>query len=202
MGHWTNGIKRVRLRTVTISVIVTSLVLLVYQIMISYKITSVEMEEKPEEMRSAKVEVLDVKIAKFSSTSPKSEIDIMPKIPTFKGTLLKDKNYIPNVNGKIFCAMDSIEIDMSRINDDYCDCPTDGMDEPGTNACVNGRFFCNYQADLRNRPKSIPSSRVNDGVCDCCDGSDEWNGFQLPNRLADDIQKSLGRFQSPCSYHC
>ena len=21
---------------------------------------------------------------------------------------------------------------------------------------------------------SVPSSHVNDGVCDCCDGSDEW----------------------------
>ena len=22
----------------------------------------------------------------------------------------------------------------------------------------------------------MPSSRVNDGICDCCDGSDEWAG--------------------------
>ena len=22
----------------------------------------------------------------------------------------------------------------------------------------------------------MPSSRVNDGICDCCDGSDEWTG--------------------------
>lgn len=33
----------------------------------------------------------------------------------------------------------------------------------------------------RGRDISIPSSRVNDGFCDCCDGSDEWierNGKQ------------------------
>lgn len=26
----------------------------------------------------------------------------------------------------------------------------------------------------RGRDVSIPSSRVNDNICDCCDGSDEW----------------------------
>lgn len=26
----------------------------------------------------------------------------------------------------------------------------------------------------RGRDVSIPSSRVNDGICDCCDGSEEW----------------------------
>ena len=26
------------------------------------------------------------------------------------------------------------------------------------------------------KPKILPSSRVNDGICDCCDGSDEWAG--------------------------
>eukprot|EP01126_Amoeba_proteus_P067457 TRINITY_DN996_c0_g1_i9.p1 TRINITY_DN996_c0_g1~~TRINITY_DN996_c0_g1_i9.p1 ORF type:complete len:421 (-),score=122.55 TRINITY_DN996_c0_g1_i9:93-1355(-) len=40
----------------------------------------------------------------------------------------------------------------------------------GTSACPSGRFFC-----LNKGFKShfIPSSRVRDGLCDCCDGSDE-----------------------------
>ena len=67
------------------------------------------------------------------------------------------------------CDDGRVVLDPSKINDEYCDC-ADGMDEPGTSACANGRFHC------RNRggePKDLPSSRVNDGVCDCCDGSDE-----------------------------
>ena len=31
------------------------------------------------------------------------------------------------------------------------------------------RFYCEIEE------KFIPSSRVNDGICDCCDASDEWN---------------------------
>lgn len=30
----------------------------------------------------------------------------------------------------------------------------------------------------------VLSSRVNDGICDCCDGSDEWAEIRLPIRLA------------------
>ena len=39
-----------------------------------------------------------------------------------------------------------------------------------TGACVVGRFACPRPADAR---VSLPSSRVDDGVCDCCDGADE-----------------------------
>lgn len=41
----------------------------------------------------------------------------------------------------------------------------------GTSACPNGRFYC---ANAGFIPRLLPSSRVNDGVCDCCDGSDEY----------------------------
>lgn len=29
----------------------------------------------------------------------------------------------------------------------------------------------------------ISSGRVNDGICDCCDGSDEWKNVTVPQRL-------------------
>ena len=56
------------------------------------------------------------------------------------------------------------------LNDDYCDC---GEDELQSNACSmqnGGRFLC---ADVRFYKQSIFFSRVGDGICDCCDGSDE-----------------------------
>lgn len=46
-------------------------------------------------------------------------------------------------NRKFFtCFSTNREIAWSKINDDFCDCPADGSDEPSTSACMNGRFFC------------------------------------------------------------
>jgi hypothetical protein len=43
-----------------------------------------------------------------------------------------------------------------------------------------------YVTDLQSVcdvPEYVPSSYVNDGICDCCDGSDEWAQIRLPFRL-------------------
>jgi hypothetical protein len=83
------------------------------------------------------------------------------------------------------------------LNDDYCDCPYDGIDEPDTSACSNvliqkNKFSCGQNtgnnknikvgnnggggdmSKLKTNTKWIYSSRVNDGIIDCPDGSDEY----------------------------
>ena len=58
--------------------------------------------------------------------------------------------YMPNERGKFVCFHSSEEIDFSKVNDDYCDCLYDGSDEPGTNACQNGKFYCDIQVNHRH----------------------------------------------------
>ena len=45
-------------------------------------------------------------------------------------------------------------------------------------------------------PVTILSSRVNDHLCDCCDGSDEYNsGKQCPNTCVEERQKQMEQFK-------
>lgn len=96
----------------------------------------------------------------------------------FRGIRLKDyDSYNPTIGHSFFCLLSGKEIPRARINDNYCDCTDDGSDEPETNACPNGVFYCTFQLRHktgRGRDVSVPSNRINDGICDCCDGSDEW----------------------------
>ncbi|CDO52315.1 similar to Saccharomyces cerevisiae YDR221W GTB1 Glucosidase II beta subunit, forms a complex with alpha subunit Rot2p [Geotrichum candidum] len=82
--------------------------------------------------------------------------------------------YQPDANNNWACLNHpDIVISFDQINDDICDCP-DNSDEPGTAACPGNSFYCENKGHI---PGRLPSSRVNDGVCDyevCCDGSDEW----------------------------
>lgn len=54
------------------------------------------------------------------------------------------------------------------------------------------RFYCGFQFDGA-RPQYTLSSRVNDGFCDCCDGSDEWD-----EQLQQNTNKQNGKSLSLC----
>ncbi|KAF9886021.1 hypothetical protein FE257_012077 [Aspergillus nanangensis] len=113
---------------------------------------------------------------------------------------------------------ESIQIPVSAVNDDYCDCP-DGSDEPGTSACAylsrnsaltaadrpgdsdleEGEelttalpgFYCKNKG---HRPSYVPFQRINDGICDydlCCDGSDEW--ARVGGTKCEDKCKEIGK---------
>ena len=46
---------------------------------------------------------------------------------------------------------------------------------------------------------------MNDGICDCCDGSDEWRTeVALPVDVILDsaVQNKLGRYLTPCHHRC
>ncbi|XP_024523168.1 glucosidase 2 subunit beta [Selaginella moellendorffii] len=88
-----------------------------------------------------------------------------------RGIAPEDLKYYQG-GGPLWCKDKSKSFALSRLNDNYCDCP-DGTDEPGTSACPEGRFYCR---NAGHSPHFLFSSRVNDGICDCCDGSDEYNG--------------------------
>lgn len=90
---------------------------------------------------------------------------------------IKAYNTTKNNNPCILRLSEKCVISCNRFNDDFCDCE-DGADEPLTSACAPiGLFKC----DLNYL---IPSSRVRDGVLDCCDKSDEVksDGLELPLR--------------------
>ncbi len=125
------------------------------------------------------------------------------------------------------CNYKKNEISIQFVNDDYCDCH-DCSDEPGiiainystlshpcirhiltpyiansvgTSAAGNdiNRFVC---INKGYRLIEIPKSRVDDGICDCCDGSDEGSLMQCPNicdQVAQNELKSLNKLKTAYS---
>ena len=89
-----------------------------------------------------------------------------------KGDFESNQIYINKINSTHFsCDKNKKILPIEKFNDNYSDCE-DGSDENKTNACINGKFYCNNYLFF---PKIISTSKINDGICDCCDGGDEPN---------------------------
>ena len=118
---------------------------------------------------------------------------------SLRGTRDQDiSRYLPNARGKFVCFASKTEINFFKINDNYCDCPADGSDEPGTNACNNGVFNC--ESSSSQLTVKIPSYKVNDGFCDCCDGSDEWAEVKLSH--LNNGSGSVTYYHTKCQNRC
>lgn len=89
--------------------------------------------------------------------------------PPLKGIAPENKHLYTSPFLK--CPTSGKLISHHAINDDYCDCPEDGFDEPATSACSPHGFF--YCPNREWKPQVISTLFLNDGYCDCCDGSDE-----------------------------
>eukprot|EP00922_Rhytidocystis_sp_ex-Travisia-forbesii_P027384 GHVS01040122.1.p1 GENE.GHVS01040122.1~~GHVS01040122.1.p1 ORF type:complete len:604 (+),score=119.21 GHVS01040122.1:103-1914(+) len=99
------------------------------------------------------------------------------------------------------CLCGTLSIPFAALNDDFCDCP-DGSDEPGTSACAGASWLFRARDDEARRRKKgfycpnlgylskvVHHTMTNDGICDCCDGSDEWEVSAICPDVCDEQAK-------------
>ena len=85
------------------------------------------------------IEVLEHKLKNLQRKRPRPLAKIIGIDPKFK------HKYVPNHNNMFQCLDSNIEIPFEWVNDDYCDCLTDGSDEPATGACQINHFYCSHR---------------------------------------------------------
>ncbi|XP_049870583.1 uncharacterized protein LOC126370005 [Pectinophora gossypiella] len=122
---------------------------------------------------------------------------------SIKGVLSKNMvKYRPDFKNEFKCLNSEQHIPFDWVNDDFCDC-ADGTDEPSTNACPRGIFYCDTQ--YQKKPVAlltVPSGKVNDGICDCCDGSDEWLHESDKKLLSQLYEKNYRYYVATCPNVC
>eukprot|EP01114_Cavostelium_apophysatum_P005239 TRINITY_DN1600_c0_g1_i3.p1 TRINITY_DN1600_c0_g1~~TRINITY_DN1600_c0_g1_i3.p1 ORF type:complete len:518 (-),score=147.54 TRINITY_DN1600_c0_g1_i3:38-1591(-) len=110
--------------------------------------------------------------------------------PAIRGLSPADAEKLTYSSTEFTCADGSRTIPFSQVNDDFCDCEQDGSDEPGTSACINGFFYCENKGHIGQK---IYSSQVQDSLCDCCDGSDEYPA-ECPNTCKELAKETVKKF--------
>ncbi|XP_047468530.1 uncharacterized protein LOC125024777 [Penaeus chinensis] len=160
-----------------------------------------ESDKKGEAIEGKRVHPRDVRVPKDAQASSKA--DAAERMDKRHSSRLKKHTPAQAEHAKepgFTCRASGRVISQDKVNDDYCDCPEDGSDEPRTNACTNSKFRC--QKVTKGFFSVIPSAWVNDGVCDCCDGSDEWLQKKMDLIISRETQKKVGRYLSPCPKVC
>ncbi|KAJ6636235.1 Glucosidase 2 subunit beta, partial [Pseudolycoriella hygida] len=70
----------------------------------------------------------------FISTELNQPLDASNRKKIIRGIRLRDYDlYNPSIMAMFKCMMSKELIPIEKVNDDYCDCPEDGSDEPETN---------------------------------------------------------------------
>ena len=66
------------------------------------------------------------------------------------------------------------------------------------------RFYCAVHVVVDTGKLWVPSSHVNDGICDCCDGSDEWSNDTVMDNIKFKGKPATIMFDFPnfASYDC
>lgn len=110
--------------------------------------------------------------------------------------------YRPDEKKQFKCLNSEQRIPFEFLNDDYCDCE-DATDEPSTNACGNGIFYCDTQYPGKQVAyNQVWSGKVNDGICDCCDGSDEWLQGPKDKLLSQSSSRHYRLYVDKCISNC
>lgn len=94
----------------------------------------------------------------------------IPPIGAPKKTWDLYKQNIDEASSTFTCFDGSKTISLELFNDGFADCP-DSSDEPSTGIDPNSTFWCRNELVASTK---IKGWSVGDGICDCCDGSDEF----------------------------
>ncbi|CRK94494.1 CLUMA_CG008000, isoform A [Clunio marinus] len=156
-----------------ILLILSSLLFLAYQLYFVNQLANSTEILRPEHLES------HYKASDEISSKPHSKRLVETKREFVLGIRIRDIDSYTRiyVDQNFKCLTGNEEISWDKLNDNYCDC-IDGSDETFTNACPNGKFYCKKQIRHktgRGQDVWVPSSRINDGICDCkLDCSDEF----------------------------
>jgi len=142
-----------KLKLIIILLFTISFLFITYQVLYSVTLDEFQSEESAAYLRQhLQKKEIPVRVAQELASDRK---DSFLKVPApfqgggkpvtglVLGVAPEYQRYYSKQATKFSClSSKSRKIIWEKVNDDYCDCPVDGSDEPSTSACMNGRFYC------------------------------------------------------------